>query len=125
MSATIVKLKCERDYMEAEKERYRTVQLNIRLTKNERAYIEDKANSVKMSVSSYARKIMMDGAIIYRDTSIFSKCMKELNAIGVNINQIAHNTNSVNNVIENDVVQLKRQYERLKALYVKLLGEFT
>jgi len=108
-----------------EKVRHRMVQLNIRLTANEKDYIEDKAKSVNMSVSSYARKIMMDGAIIYRDTTVFSKCMRELNAIGVNINQIAHNTNSISSVIENDVIQLKKQYEKLKALYVELLGDIT
>ena len=111
--------------MESEKERYRTVQLNVRLTENEKEYIEDKAKSVNMPVSSYARKIMLDGAIIYRDTTYFAKYMRELNAIGVNINQIAHNTNSTQNVIANDVIQLKRQFERLKVLYVKLLGDVT
>jgi len=111
--------------MQAEKNRNRRVQLNIRLTEYEKEYIEDKAKSVNMHVSSYARKIMMDGAIIYRDTTIFHKCMRELNAIGTNINQITHNTNSINNVIQNDVIQLKKQYERLKDLYVKLLGDFT
>ena len=111
--------------MPAKKERNRTVQFNIRLTENERDYIEDKAKSVNMPVSSYARKIMLDGAIIYRDTTVFSKYMRELNAIGVNINQIAHNTNSINNVIHNDVSQLKKQYEILKDLYIKLLGDIT
>jgi len=111
--------------MRAEKQRNRTVQLNIRLTEYEKDYIEDKAKSVNMHISSYARKIMMDGAIIYRDTTVFSKCMRELNAIGVNINQIAHNTNIINNVIHNDVIQLKKQFERLKDLYVTLLGDIT
>ena len=111
--------------MPADKERNRSVQFNMRLTEYERDYIEDKAKSVNMHTSSYARKIMMDGAIIYRDTTVFSKYMRELNAIGVNINQIAHNTNSINNVIQSDVIQLKNQYDRLKALYVKLLGDVT
>ena len=111
--------------MATEKGRNRTVQFNVRLTEYERDYIEDKAKSVNMRVSSYARKIMIDGAIIYRDSTVFSKYMRELNAIGVNINHIAHNTNSINNVIQNDVIQLKKQYERLKDLYVKLLGDVT
>ena len=111
--------------METKKERYRTVQFNVRLTENERDWIEDKAKSVNMKSSSYARKMLLDGAIIYRDTSIFSKWMKELNAIGVNINQIAHNTNSIDNVISNDVVQLKKQYEKLKDLYIEIIGEIT
>ena len=78
-----------------------------------------------MHMSSYARKIMMDGAIIYCDMTVFSNYMRELNAIGVNINQIAHNTNSINNVIQNDVIQLKDQFEKRKDLYVKLLGDVT
>ena len=107
------------------KARNRVVQFNIRLTENEKEYIEDKAKSVNMHLSSYTRKMALDGAIIYRDTTIFSKWMKELNAIGVNINQIAHNTNSINNVIQDDVIQLRDQYEKLKELYIKLLGDVT
>ena len=108
-----------------EEKRYRPVQFKIRLTENERQYVEDKADSVNMPISLYARKIILDGAIIYRDSTVYSKYLKELNAIGVNINQIAHNTNSINNVIHNDVVQLKAQYERLKDLYIRLLGDVT
>ena len=111
--------------MKAEKERYRTVQFNVRLTEYERDRIEEKAKSVNMKSSAYARKMLLDGAIVYRDITIFSKWMRELNAIGVNINQIAHNTNSDHTVITTDVVQLKRQYEKLKDLYVKLLGDVT
>jgi len=111
--------------MPSEKLLYRSVQFNIRLTENEKDYIEEKAKSVNMSASSYGRKIMLDGAIIYRDTTTFSKYMKELNAISVNINQIARNTTAVNNVIEKDVIHLQNQYEKLKALYIKLLGDVT
>ena len=105
--------------------RYRPVQFKIRLTENEKEYVSDKAKSVNMSTTAYARKMVLDGAIVYRDPTIYSKWMKELNAIGVNINQIAHNTNSIDNVISNDVVQLKKQYERLKDLYIEIIGEIT
>jgi len=32
-----------------------------------------------MALSAYARKIMLDGAMIYHDISIYAKYMKELN----------------------------------------------
>lgn len=88
----------------------------------EKEYIEDKAASIDMRVSAYARKIMMDGAIIYRDTKLFSNCVKELNKIGSNINQIAHNSNTLGLTTFNDVVQLKDEFERLKNLYIELYG---
>ena len=109
----------------AVKERNRPVQFKIMLTENEKVCIQERASSVNMKPSAYARKIMINGAIIYRDATLYSKCVKELNAIGKNINQIAHNTNALGGVIKTDVDQLKSQYERLKDLYVKLLGEIT
>jgi len=65
---------------------------------------------------------MLDGAIIYRDTKLYSDCVKELNKIGTNINQIAHNTNAVGVTLSNDVHKLKDEYEKLKKLYIELFG---
>ena len=107
----------------ADSTRYRPEVLFLRLTQNEKEYIQEKAESVNMTMTAYARKIVLDGAIIYRDFSLYSKCLYELNAIGKNINQIAHNTNSVGVTTKNDVNQLKQQYERLKELYIQLLGD--
>ena len=105
--------------------RRRPEELKIYFTKNEKEYVRDRAESVNMTMTAYARKIMLDGAIIYRDASLYPKCLYELNAIGKNINQIAHNTNSVGVATKNDVNQLKRQYEKLKELYIQLLGDIT
>ena len=111
--------------MDTTKVRFRKVQLNLRLTENEKEYIDDRAKSVNMTTTAFARKMMIDGAIIYRDAQLYSKCMKELNKIGTNINQIAHNTNSVGQTLPNDMAQLKQQYERFTQLYIELLGEMT
>ena len=105
--------------------RNRPEAFKLRFTKNEKEYVRDKAESVHMSMTAYIRKMAIDGAIIYRDFTLYSKCLNELNAIGKNINQIAHNTNSVGVTIQSDVDQLKQQYERLKELYIQILGEIT
>jgi cell division ATPase FtsA len=73
-----------------------------------------------MPVSAYARKIMMDGAIIYHDTTLFSSYVNALNKIGTNVNQIAHNSNALGTTIHADVQQLKTEFERLKKLYIEL-----
>ncbi|MCL2336023.1 MAG: MobC family plasmid mobilization relaxosome protein [Firmicutes bacterium] len=105
--------------------RYRPEEFKLRFTKNEKEYFKEKAESVHMNMTAYARKMILDGAIIYRDATVYAKCMYELNAIGKNINQIAHNTNSIGVTTQNDVAQLKQQYERLKELYIQLLGDIT
>jgi len=105
--------------------RYRPEEFKVYFTQNEKEYAREKAESVHMSLSSYARKMILDGAVIYRDVSIYAKCLTELNAIGKNINQIAHNTNSVGVTTGADVNQLKREYEKLKELYIQLLGDMS
>ena len=105
--------------------RYRPEEFKLRFTKNEKEYVREKAESVHMKVTAYARKMLLDGAIVYRDVTLYSKCLTELNAIGKNINQIAHNTNSIGVTTKNDVDQLKQQYDRLKELYIQLLGDIT
>ena len=95
------------------------------MTENKKEYIVDKAEGVNMHVSAYARKIMLDGAIIYRDTKLYSDCIRELNRIGTNINQIAHNTNALGVTLFNDVSQLKKEYEQIKKLYIELFGSIT
>ena len=113
------------DIRMADNSRYRPEELKIRFTKNEKEYVRDRAESVNMTMTAYARKIMLDGAIIYRDVSLYSKYLYELNAIGKNINQIAHNTNSLGITTKSDVTQLKQQFDRLKELYIQLLGDIT
>jgi len=65
---------------------------------------------------------MLDGAIIYQDTKLFSDCIRALDKIGTNINQIAHNTNALGVTLFDDVHQLKKEFERIKELYIELYG---
>ncbi|WKY47296.1 plasmid mobilization relaxosome protein MobC [Eubacteriaceae bacterium ES3] len=60
-------------------------------------------------MSDYLRSVSVDGYIIKHDLH----GLKEVNAIGVNINQIARQVNFQNEVTERDVDELRVQYEKL------------
>ena len=99
--------------------RKRTVQIKFRVTKEERALIEQKMKLVptrnmesylrKMArnMESYLRKMAIDGYIIQIDHSDIKAMTAEIQKIGVNINQIARRVNATGSVYKEDIEEIK------------------
>ena len=69
--------------------RKRNVQLIIRVTEEERKFIEEKMKLMPtMNLSAYARKMLIDGYILFLDTPEIKAHSAQLQKIGGNINQI-------------------------------------
>ena len=70
--------------------RKRNVQIIVRVTEDERALIEEKMKQIPtINLSTYARKMLIDGYIILLEMSEIKAHTAQLQKIGVNINQIA------------------------------------
>ena len=70
--------------------RKRPIVLRCPVTAEERALIEQKmAQLPTQRIGAYLRKMAIDGYIIYTDTADIKAFIKELSAIGRNINQIS------------------------------------
>lgn len=74
--------------------RLRNVQIIVRVTAEERRFIDEKMKLVPtMNLSAYARKMLIDGYIINLDLPELKAHAAQLQKIGGNINQIVKRMN--------------------------------
>jgi len=104
--------------------RSRNEQLIVRVTPEEKKLIQKKMKQYHTdNFSRYARKMLIDGYVIQVDLSDFQRLSGEVNAIGVNINQIAKAVNATGRVYENDIAQAKERVEEIWRLLKSYLSE--
>lgn len=115
----------------AEKDRYRTRQIHIRLDEEEYAILQAKSAEAEMTASDAIRWLIKLGRIYPRQLDdntqklvdelhdFYKKIIYEINKIGNNINQIAWNTNGK---YQTEKYELKMAYEEVMRLQ-NLLNE--
>lgn len=105
--------------------RKRNVQIIVRVTEDERALIEEKMKQIPtINLSTYARKMLIDGYIILLEMSEIKAHTAQLQKIGVNINQIAKRINETGHIYADDMDELKRLMEEVWRLEMRLLPQF-
>jgi len=89
--------------------RKRNAQLIIRVTEEERNFIEEKMKLMPtMNLSAYARKMLIDGYILFLDTPEIKAHSAQLQKIGGNINQIVKRMHQTGSLYKNDVEEVKQ-----------------
>ena len=89
--------------------RKRNVQLIIRVTEEERNFIEEKMKLMPtMNLSAYARKMLIDGYILFLDTPEIKAHSAQLQKIGGNINQIVKRMHQTGSLYKHDVEEVKQ-----------------
>lgn len=68
--------------------------LTVRLDEKEYSHLKKESQKVNMKMEPYIRKLIMGIEVRPRPPDDFYKLLREINAIGVNINQIAHIANA-------------------------------
>lgn len=102
--------------------RKRNIQIKFNVTEEERNLIKQKmALLPTQRIGAYMRKMAIDGLIIYTDTSNIKEMNKELQAIGKNINQIAKRVNSVSNIYDEDIAEIKERLQEIWQLQRRIL----
>ena len=105
--------------------RKRNVQIIVRVTEDERALIEEKMKQIPtINLSTYARKMLIDGYIILLEMSEIKAHTAQLKKIGVNINQIAKLINETGRIYTDDMDELKRLMDEVWRLERRLLLQF-
>lgn len=97
----------------AKSNRYRKDHIKLYVTENEKKDIVQRASLCEMSNSDYSRKMALTGIIVNYNFEKLQEYIYEINKIGVNINQIAKNTNEENEVTRKDVEHLKIEMIKL------------
>jgi len=104
--------------------RKRNEQLIVRVTPEERELIQKKMSAFGTdNFSRYARKMLLDGYVIHLDLKEFQKLSGEINAIGVNINQIAKTTSATRSIYAQDMIKLRKWVDEIWRLQKSFLSE--
>ena len=93
---------------------YKTV--TLRLTTSQYAHLRRQAEASGLKMEPLLRQLIMGVNLRPRPPDTYAALLRELNAIGTNINQIAHNTNARKEAGQTDIdeaVRLVRQVYRL------------
>ena len=90
------------------KGRKRNVQLIIRVTADEKDFINKKMEQFgTANFNAYARKMLIDGYVIHVDLTEFQTLAAEVNAIGTNINQLVKISNTTGMIFGDDIEKIK------------------
>ena len=101
--------------MENGKKRKRSVQKLIRLTEEENRFISTKvAESGMPNFNTFARILLIMGEVKILNFEELRELRKEINRIGVNINQVAKKVNEDDQVSLNELSQILELQKHLK-----------
>ena len=75
--------------------------------------VERRARKMKMKTGTYIKRISVDGKVEYCDLGDIAPLVKEVSAIGVNVNQIARKANELNSIYAGDFEKMKELMESL------------
>lgn len=94
----------------------RTTAVLVRLSEKEKEHLKSQAAACALKMEPYIRKLIMGNIIRPRPPDEYVKLLREINAIGNNINQIAHIANAEQHISEgkiNEVLHLQNEIMRM------------
>lgn len=102
--------------------RSRAIQVKFYVNEEELNLINNRVHSANVtSKGAYLRKMAIDGFIVNVDTSDLKATVKEMNAIGKNINQITRNSNTYG-IMKQDINDIKARVEDIWQLLKSTLS---
>ena len=98
----------------------RNRKITVRLSEKERKFLGEQADAGGMKIEPYIRELIMGNEVKSRPKEEWVEVVRQVAAVGNNINQIARNTNMGMEVtvdILKDVLEMQKQiWERVKNL---------
>lgn len=94
----------------------RTTAVLVRLSEKEKEHLKSQAAACALKMEPYIRKLIMGKEVRPRQPDEYVKLLREINAIGNNINQIAHIANAEQHISEskiNEVLHLQNEIMRM------------
>lgn len=110
-----------------EPNRVRKIQLNFRVTEQERLLIEDRMQELgTTNREAYLRKIAIDGMIVKLEVQELKEIVSLMRRTSNNVNQIARRLNETGRIYEADITDVHNRQEQLwdmlNSLITKLSG---
>ena len=110
-----------------EPNRVRKIQLNFRVTEQERRLIEERMQELgTTNREAYLRKIAIDGTIVKLEVQELKEIVSLMRRTSNNVNQIARRLNETGRIYEADITDVHNRQEQLwdmlNSLITKLSG---
>jgi len=106
--------------------RNRNVQLNFRVSEDEKEWIEKKMEVAGViNREAYLRKMAIDGCILKLDLAELKEIISLMRRMSNNINQIAKRMNETGRAYETDIQEVIQNQERLWDGIRELLSRLT
>ena len=80
---------------------------------DEWAEVEHRAEKLKLKTGTYIKRISVDGKIIACDVDTLLNLIKEINAIGRNINMLTRKALEINSIYAGDMEKIQEGFENL------------
>ncbi len=110
---------------EKEESRKRQIRLTLRITPEEKFLLEAKMKLCGYrNMSGYIRQVAVYDKVIIRDMTEINNMTKEINKIGVNINQLVARVNSTSTAYKEDINYLKDKLEEIYNTQISILRKF-
>ena len=109
-----------------EPNRVRKIQLNFRVTEQERRLIEERMQEFgTTNREAYLRKIAIDGMIVKLEVQELKEIVSLLRRTSNNVNQIAHRLNETGRIYEVDITDVQKQQEQLWNTLNRLMTQIS
>ena len=109
-----------------EPNRVRKIQLNFRVTEQERRLIEERMQEFgTTNREAYLRKIAIDGMIVKLEVQELKEIVSLMRRTSNNVNQIARRLNETGRIYEVDITDVQKQQERLWNTLNRLMTQIS
>lgn len=109
-----------------EPNRVRKIQLNFRVTEQERRLIEERMQELgTTNREAYLRKIAIDGMIVKLEVQELKEIVALMRRTSNNVNQIARRLNETGRIYEVDITDVQKQQERLWNTLNRLMTQIS
>lgn len=94
------------------KGRTRTFKVEVRLNEIEYAKLKNDITEAQTTISDYLRKLIINGKVKQKPGYDFYLVMKEMNHIGINLNQLTKKANSLNYIDKDEYKFQAKEWEK-------------
>ena len=88
----------------------------VRLSQKEKEHLKAQAASCALKMEPYIRKLIMGSVIRPRPPDEYVKLLREINAVGNNINQIAHIANAERHISADKIEEVLKMQDEIMRL---------
>ena len=88
----------------------------VRLSQKEKEHLKVQADACALKMEPYIRKLIMGKEIRPRPPDEYVKLLREINAVGNNINQIAHIANAERHISADKIEEVLKMQDEIMRL---------